>query len=308
MKKATAILTADIHLRDDQPICRTDDYTAAMMGKIAWLCDLQRQHRCPILDAGDLFERAKPSHWLLQWAIQNLPRCEDGTPAITSVAGNHDLPNHSLDLFEKSGIGVLHAAGVIDILREHWQMGTRCSLYPFPWSVPPVPAQPRDRGEFGRRVAIAHIMTYTGRRPFPGCKDPGAPTLLQKLEGYDLVLTGHNHKPFVVEHEGRLLVNPGSLMRDKADQIDHEPRVYLWYAEDNTVEPVFVPIERDVITRGHIDRVQDRDDRLDTFVEHLNGDFEISLSYEKNLENFFSENPDIRPSVRDLVWGAVKGE
>ena len=84
--KPTAILTGDIHLRDDQPVCRTDEYFAAQHRKIKWLRELQEKHDCPVFDAGDLFSRSKPSHFLLQWAIQELPE------RFHTIPGNHDLP------------------------------------------------------------------------------------------------------------------------------------------------------------------------------------------------------------------------
>ena len=113
--------------------------------------------------------------------------------------------------------------------------------------------------------------------------------------------------PFVIEDEGRLLVNPGSLMRTTAAQIDHKPRVYLYYAEDNTVEPIFIPIAEGCITREHIDITEHRDGRIDAFISRLSDEVEIGLSFEHNLESHFSKNR-IRQSVQDLVWSAVKGE
>lgn len=299
--KPTAILTGDIHLRDDQPICRTDDFFAAQAKKLAWLRDLQRKHDCPILDAGDVFAKAKPSHFLLQWAIQEMP------DHFHTIPGNHDLPSHNLELLDKSGLGVLDAAGAVSIHLEPWHEAGVADIYPFPWGVELKPVATVRRRGVAPKVAICHIMTYSGESPWPGCQDMDALSLLKYMEGFALVLTGHNHKPFVAEHEGRLLVNPGSLMRSSSDQADHKPRVYLWYAEDNHVEPVFVPIEEGVVSREHIEVVENRDERIDAFVSRLSGDFEISLSFERNLEEFFSKNR-IRQGVKDIVWDAVRGE
>jgi predicted phosphodiesterase len=297
--KPTAILTGDIHLRDDQPVCRTDEYFAAQHRKIKWLRELQEKHDCPVFDAGDLFSRSKPSHFLLQWAIQELPE------RFHTIPGNHDLPSHNLELLDKSGLGVLRAAGAATVHLEPWHEAGVADVYPFPWGMEPVPAPRRRSSEC--RIAICHIMTYQGDSPWPGCQDPDALSLLKRLTGYDLVLTGHNHKPFVVEHERRLLVNPGSLMRSTSDQADHKPRVYLWYADDNHVEPVFVPIEEGVVSREHIEVVENRDERIDAFVSRLSGDWEVSLSFERNLEEFFGKNR-VRQGVKDLVWESVRGE
>ena len=55
-KTPSAILTADIHLRDDIPICRTDDYWRSMWQKVKFISKLQKQYQVPVLDAGDLFQ------------------------------------------------------------------------------------------------------------------------------------------------------------------------------------------------------------------------------------------------------------
>lgn len=301
MKNPTAIITGDIHLRDDQPVCRTDDYFQAQAQKIKWLLNLQEEHGCPILDAGDLFAKSKPSHYLVQWAINNLPYSD-----MYTVPGNHDLPSHNLELLDKSGLGVLVAAQAIQVIMGRKILSKNFVVDGFPWGKEPKGLQGDGRGELPH-VALCHVMTFDGESPWPGCKDLSATKLLRRMSGYDLVITGHNHKAFVVQRQGRLLVNPGSLMRSNAEQADFKPRVYLWYAEDNTVEPIYVPIEEDVVSREHLDVVKDKDERIDAFVTKLSGDFDVSLSFEKNLEQFFSTNR-IRSSVKDLVWESVKGE
>lgn len=304
MKKVTCIITADLHLREDQPVCRMDNFFAAQTRKLKWLSELQHKHNCPILDAGDLFHHWKPSPALLRYAINNLP---DG---VVTIPGNHDLPNHSMELYEKSGLAVLEASEKVKVLfKEDYNLPVAyVKIVPFPWGTPIIPFfETLNHLSADRMIAFCHVMTYQGRKPFPECKDPGAGALLRNTTGYDLIITGHNHMPFVIEDEGRLLVNPGSLMRTTAAQVDYKPRVYLYYAEDNTVEPVFVPIEEGVITREHIDVTEHRDGRIDAFISRLSDEIETGLSFEHNLESYFLKNR-IRQNTKDLVWAAVKGE
>ena len=303
MRQASAILTGDIHLREDTPTCRTDDFFAAQEKKIEFLYELQKEHNCEILDAGDLFHKYKSSPFLLKWAIENMPD-------IVTVPGNHDLPAHNLDDIHKSDLGVLYAAGVATVLAPEYDesphiCGLRRKTYEvwgFPWGKKIKP----PTGNFGhRKVALNHVLTYTGRRLWPGMKADGATKILKANPDYDLIVTGHNHLPFAIEYEGRWLVNPGSLTRQTADQIDHKPRVYLWYEEDNTVEPVYLPVEKDVISREHIDKKNERDERIESFIARLNDDMEVGLSFESNLEKFFETNK-VHPGVRKKVWEAVE--
>jgi DNA repair exonuclease SbcCD nuclease subunit len=156
-------------------------------------------------------------------------------------------------------------------------------------------------------VWLWHVMTWDscGKRPWPGCTDLSAQEILSKWY-FTTLVTGHNHKSFVVEQDGRLLVNPGSLTRQKADQIDHKPCVYLWYSKTNTVEPVYLPIEEDVISREHIAGKEERDERIAAFVSRLSEDYEVSLSFMDNLERFAQEN-EITEPIMQLVRSALEG-
>ena len=288
----TAILTGDIHLRSDTPVCRTDDFNAAQWMKIMWLADLQRKYGCLIIDSGDLSDSWKLTPWAEVQAIRLMPR------EFYTIPGNHDLPNHNLSMLDKSSLAVLMAAGIVNCCLKPRDFDN-FTLYPFPWGSKLEPCV-AERNKRIKRVAVCHTMTYQGKSPWPGCKDLDAETLLDKMEGYDLVLTGHNHKPFVVKKDGRLLVNPGSLMRMDASQIDYEPCVWLWFAETNEVEPVYAPIEKNVISREHLDKKRDKDKRLEAYVEKLDGDYDISRKFGDNLEAFFSKN-EIPVAVRDIV-------
>lgn len=301
MKKPTAILCGDTHLREDTPICRIDDFFAAQTRKLNWLQEIRKEYGCPVLNSGDLFHHWKPSPFLLQYALRNLP------DNMIVIPGNHDLPAHSLESYNKCGLGVLEEAGKVDVLTAPTLDKTMSiGLHPFPWGTSPEPMNTLRKGTVPH-VAMIHIFTYVGRSPWPGCTAPGANTLLNKMAGYDLVLSGDNHKPFVIEDKGRLLVNPGSMMRTTSDQAEHKPRVYLWYAEDNSVEPLYFPIEEGVVTRGHIEAVENRDERMEAFIERLDGEFEIGLGFENNLSKFFASNR-VRSGVQKAVWSAVKGE
>ncbi len=297
--KPTAIITSDIGLQEGQPICRLDDYWAAQGYKLAWLKALQEEYDVPILDAGDLFEHWKPSPYLLKWALENLP---DG---IITIPGNHDLPAHNLDLYEKSGLAVLEAAGKIEVLKQDdvKDMNHEVFVYSFPWGMETTGLSESRRPDVCH-VALVHTMTYIGRS-YPGCKDPGALQLLKKMEGFDLIIVGHNHQHFMVNYKDRKLISPGSLTRTTADQIDYQPNVFLWYADTNDIVPVPVPIEKGVISREHIDSAAQKDERIEAFVSRLSDEMEIGLSFEQNLENYFSTHRS-RQGVKDIVWGAVR--
>ncbi len=286
--KADAILTGDFHLLENNPVCRLDDLTETQWGKLDFISDLQKKHDCPVIHSGDLYDYWKPSPMLLSKTIEHLPN------KFWTIYGNHDLPQHNLDLSYKCGLYTLEKAGKIQ--------GISCmggwGLSPKFWKGYEIP-------EFKNRTFFVwHVMTYQGELPYPGCEDTDAKKLLKKYPQYDLIVTGHNHKPFVETYEGRLLVNPGSIFRLSADQIDHKPRVYLWYAETNTVTPVYIPIEKNVISREHLEIKKERDERIDAFISTLNTNWKARTSFEDNIEIFKKKNK-VRESVMKIIYESL---
>lgn len=285
--RPTAILTGDWHLRETQPIARTDDFWEAQWDKVQQIKELQEKYDCPVWMAGDLFHHWKPSPYLLTETISRLPA------RMNVVAGNHDLPQHNMDLLHKSGLQTLVKAGAVTLLE-----GTHWGEEPFHGTFL-IPSVTHDKV-----IAVWHVMTYVGEKPWPGCTDLNARQILEKYPQFALILTGHNHKTFVKEIDGRLLVNPGSLTRQTTDQINHKPCVFLWYAEDNTVKQVFLKIKPGVISREHLERAEKRDARITAFVERLTGSWKSTVSFEDNLERF-RQNNQVRSSVMDIVYKSI---
>lgn len=296
--KANAILTADWHLRSDVPVCRTDDFFKEMEGKIDFILALAKEHGCPILVAGDLGDKPQWRNWLLEWAINKFKGYE-----IICIPGQHDLPNHRLDLSEKSGVGVLHAAEAAVLLgprnlQSDWEFdGFWLDAFPYGENIHHV--KPLNKSK--PQMAMTHEMIIENRPLFPDQEAPKAHQILKKFPEYDLILSGDNHNPFTAEHQGRKLVNPGSLMRSKADQEGHRPRVYLWHVKANEVEKVYLPIKSNVISRAHVEIAQNRENRNEAFIRRVNDMEDIELSFEKNLENYFEKYRTEKP-IKNKVW------
>lgn len=285
MKKPDLILTSDWHLRETKPVARTDDFENEQWRKLVWIGDLSEEWKCPVICGGDLFHHWKPSPELLTKTIMHLPR------RFATIYGNHDLPEHSLAQALQSGVHTLFVGQHLDIPNNGVHWGLTPSNYSYMMS--------------GRSVLVWHVLTYQGKDlPFPGCKALSAKQILKKYPEYDLILTGDNHKTFVEEYEGRLLVNPGSIFRMTAAQIDHKPCVFLWYAQTNTVKQVFIPIAKDVISREHIDEKEIIEKRIDAFISSLDNDFEAAMDFETNLQMFFDQN-NVRGKIKQIILNSL---
>jgi hypothetical protein len=272
-----------------------DNFMETQTRKLKWLSDLQEKYDCPILCGGDLFNYHKPSPWLLSYALRNLP---DG---IISTVGQHDLPAHSLDNIDKSGIQVLKDAGKITLITSDSVYKKPMAIVPFPWG-----KELRGTTVTGQyKVALIHYGVYESVPHYPGAELSGgtAKSVMNKMKGFDLIISGDNHLSFACKSGDQVLCNPGSFMRVTAAQIDHKPSVYLWYAETNEVERVYIPIETGVISREHIEQDTEKDIRLDAFISQLRPSTEITVNFKQNITQHIAMHK-VSKSVSDLVWSS----
>ena len=295
MKNPTAILMSDVHIRESTPECRTDDFLATFERKLNFVKDLQKKHdNIPLLIAGDLFHHWKNSPFLLSWALRNLP------DNIITIPGQHDLQAHSLENVDKSSIKVLEEAGKLTLLIRDsiYRKALTSAVVGFPWGI-----QLEGTTISGEhKIALIHYLVYKGKEPFPGASEKGGTgkQIIKKMPGFDLIVSGDNHQTFVERVGDQLLVNPGSFMRTTAAQIDHKPCVFLWRASDNEIEQVFLPIEKNVISREHIDLENEKDERIESFVSRLKDNVEITLSFKSNLDRFVNKNK-VREGIQNII-------
>ena len=296
--KVDAILTADWHIRSTVPVCRIDKYLETMFSKIGWVSDLQVKYDCPVYHAGDLFHKWEPGSFILGKLINKMP------DQFYTVPGNHDLPQHNIELLEKSGLTVLSEARKIIVINNENKINRKNNLDTYIYGASYGSKLPEMKG---LDVLICHEMIY--QQPEHWQKENGSQAMafLKKHKGYQLIVTGHNHKPFTAEYKGRLLVNPGSLMRMTADQKDYKPRVYLWNKESNTIKIEYIPIDSKAVETVYLEKTKERDERMESFIDRLQSSKEVGLSFEKNLENYLANNR-VRSSVKDVINECIGGE
>ena len=276
-----AILTADWHLRDSIPLCRVDDFWEAQWRNVKFIDELQQKYNCPVLHAGDLFHHWKPSPYLLSEAIARIP------DEFYTVWGNHDLPYHRMENFKKSGVFTLYRADVVDT-----QFGCHYGIKPKVASSMPIGS---------KEALIWHKFVYKSKKPFPDAKDKDeAYSILGRgdLSRFDLIVTGDNHQNFVAQRDGKLLVNPGPLTRQTI--VDPMPAVYLYDSQEHEVEELKIPCDPDAVSAEHTEMAKESKKLVSAFVERLNQDWEVELSFESNMKRFH-ENNDIPTGVRDIV-------
>lgn len=263
---------------------------AAQRRKLTYILDTMPEG-VPWLDAGDLFHSWKSAPETEILLLNLLYGVQ-----FHSIPGNHELPYHNADRLMQSSFSVLCAAEIID----------NAQFTAVPCAVPKGFYSGESLRIGGLQIAIMHGMVWEDKPPLPGMEGCSAVEILREYPQYDVILTGHNHKTFVVEHEDRILVNPGSLMRSAIDQVDHRPCFFILY-DDRSVEPVYIPVDDDVFADDVYQRQEAHADRLQAFLERVQDTEGFSASFEDNLEIYCQRN-GVKAGVREEISRALEGK
>lgn len=294
--KPIAVLCSDIHLSLTQPACRADkNWLDTQAHYLKQVQDLAGENGL-VFCAGDVFHQWNPPAELINFAIQNLPAL------VISVPGQHDLPNHRIEEVHRSGYGVLaECSRVYDLTSDG---DFNCPKTPngmtvrgFGWNQPV--EGPDDNTQDFHRVAVIHRYCWTKGHSFPGAPESGNVKSYRKaLRGYTLAVFGDNHSHFIADLDDCKVVNCGTLIRRRADEIEYQPSVGLLY-EDGTVKRHKLDTS---IDRFH-ENAKEREEtplNMQDFLRQLEGLGEHGLDFREAVMRELKSG-DIDPKVREII-------
>jgi len=260
--------------------------------------------------AGDFFHKAKPPLKLIKWVVDKLIDF-DVVPII--IPGQHDLPYHSIEYLNESGIGLLAAIGLVDVVTSWdgpYKIGKTVIIGHHFGDSPDSSEHFCEtyKNDFDRDDVLMlvwhHLVIKKGEELWPGQKAVVAGKLLREHPEFKFIITGDNHRTFIESfYKHRKLINCGSMMRMTIDQKDHTPSVFGIVDNEHIVE-YKLPIESDVFDLDFGVKHVQLDERIHSFISHLMADYEVSISYEKNLEQLFSTKK-ISPAVKEIIRGCL---
>ena len=264
-----ALVVSDTHLSTAPPTLHADnpDWFGHISRNFEWLFDRANEFNVPILIAGDVFDKAVNDSKLLSFVISLFNRSPQ---PIYTVAGNHDLPFHSIDRIEESGYAVLLKAGVIIDCSEtqnyrrngisvqvhgyHWLKPLHSTIYQNPDAV---------------QVALVHRMITDGTAGwYPGCEPHAINAVMREFKHFfHYAVFGDNHAPFVssynqsAQHMGVFagsdrkiqILNPGSFMRRTRGELELSTRAYVLQSRTAVKLNVPTDIARNGELRGNVD-------------------------------------------------------
>lgn len=294
--KARAIFCSDIHLSHKAPGFRSlePDWYQAMRRPLRELTRLAKRLEVPVICAGDIFDRWMVPPELINFAIQEFPKCY-------AVPGQHDLPNHVYEDIERSAYWTLVEAGVV----QHIEKGTPTrtdylELHGFPWGSDPSPCTSKERET---KIAVVHKYCWTGQYKYPQApkeNEVGNYT----LAGYDAAVFGDNHIGWI---KGTIC-NCGGFYRRTSADLNRQPFVGVLMS-DGTIKRHLLDTSDDVYSKETEASVAETGSiELAQFTEGLLGlKSTKDLDFGVVLQRYCKTN-NIEPDVVKLISNAVEEE
>ena len=267
------ILTADWHLRTDVPICRKEteeEWYQQQALILSFISRMANEHKAKLCIVGDIFHRAKSENKLVNLLLSNV-QVKQG---IYAIAGNHDLPEHSWMNAGDSSFGTLWLSHKIELLEEIGSANNFNQLF-------------RGKNE---ELVFTHQLVLDDKAKLSRIK--GAKTPQQMMDEFPkakLICTGDGHSTIIYKKKDRLLINPGSITRQTADQKDHKPAIFFIDTEDfESLERIELP-DHGEVSDEHRRKAEEKEERISAFVEKIAKTKNVSMDFEQNVKNAIAE-------------------
>jgi len=303
----------DVHLADRPPQSRVDNWTDAVLDKIAQVGEIAKQvNAMAVLDGGDYFHVKSPSrnsHEL----VGKTARVHNKYPCpVYATIGNHDCKYGSSEFLSEGPLGVLFDTGVFKPLyNEHEAVfvnnGVKVRVVGIPYHGTQYDIGRLSslvKGDEDYLVAVAHCLASAqGGSMFENEDIFKYSDLIDFAP--DVYAFGHWHKDQgVVEiAPGKWVINTGSLSRGSiAQDEDRIPKcVHLQfdkYGFSYKEFPLKVKLYADVFDHAGRERQTARSEAMEVFAGHL----KESLMFREEtvpVEDLIRALPDIPDEVKE---------
>ena len=275
------IVCADLHLRLDVPICRNETEEEWFQLQRKTLHALKGED--DILIAGDIFHRPVSSPKLVNLFLSMMRGQE-----VFTMPGNHDLQARNPDLTGTSYGTVEHFC---------YSLTSRWGLVPY--------GETKVEGGANMDILFMHrYVVESSSDIISGMDAIAAHDLLALYPDYKIIVAGDNHSGFIYEEKGRKVLVPGAMTRQTADAIDKLPKMYYIDSALN-ITPILLPDVGNMVSREHLDKLNEKEERITAFVEALKERKEITLDFEENVEAALRANKlkeETVKMVKELVY------
>jgi len=292
----------DVHITDKRPKNRTDkDYLNSLYRKIEW-ARVEPLKECEyIIMPGDIFDSFKASDFLKQFAIPLFLKMK-----VLAIYGQHDLRFHNSNKMN-TPLRVLEVAKAVTVLNgKPLEVCPGVEIYGCNWGE----EIPKIVDPEALNILVIHLMVIKDEKLWSAQEGHSMAKILLRTSGFDLIISGDNHQRFTSNYKDKALINMGSLMRSKIDQVDHKPAVAVFDTETKKVEVIDIPVKpiNEIFRIEEAQKEADRSEQLESFIEGLESTEEIEgLDFKANVEEWIKDNKEEQdPEIIKIMEEALE--
>ncbi len=314
MTEFTIITANDIHISDNGPRSRVDNFKETVLGKIAQMrMAASKLNADAVIIAGDLFNLKNPARNSHNLNIELIEVFKQFSCPIYMIEGNHDLTGNRLESIDDQPLGVLFKDETLIQLRNEIleKDGVKISLVGVPYEegLDLETLEIPEKGDCVCQVCAMHL--YAGLK--------GGMLFKDRLYGYDelekfspdIFVLGHYHiDQGIHEQNGKYFINIGSFTRGTLsdEDIDHNPQIgYIKIAVDEgevtyALRSINLKVKPSSEVFDLVKREQEKQENkeIELFVEKLASEVveETATDKEKSINDLI-DSMSIVKEVRD---------
>jgi DNA repair exonuclease SbcCD nuclease subunit len=270
------VAIGDVHLCEKPPVCRKDtDFMATQLGKLRQIVTVAKEKDAILVIAGDLYDKWDIGFELIHNVNEIL-----GELDVWFVAGNHDLPYHSMDKYKSSPMVLTKGRLLSGTL---W-----CSsIKGYSYGETIIPSQ--------HQMLVQHRMVYL-TDPVHGydANTYDVKWLFNQPEYTDVsvVITGDNHKAFEYWRDDRhVWINTGPIVRTSVTERDYEPSCWFIDTDNITVERIKLKVNTEAVDRTEMYIKQTKDTFVSEFAAQLKQQVSFQLDFKKSVDLLLVDKP-----------------
>ena len=302
-KRVIALAVSDLHLSHRPPIARSSEksWYGVMERYTDQLWTLKNKHNCPVLVAGDLFDHWNEPAELTNFIIKIL-RPFDGD--IYAIHGQHDTPFHRGQDLHRSAFWTLVESEIVKYLTESEWLRGNLHVKGFSWGTPLTKNTEKEKDRVS--VAVIHHYVWRDGHSHPGAKEEDhVENVRKQLQEFDVVVSGDNHSPFISNSKLPVMLNCGTFLRRKSDEIKYCPQVGLIH-DDGSVSPHYLDTSEDVFLRtSELAKIIKEGVDVSQFLEELNQLGDKAINFREAVEECL-RSKEIREEVATIVLKAME--
>lgn len=241
---------------------------ATQLAKLRQIVTVAKERDAILVIAGDLYDE-----WDIGFKLIHEVNAILGDLDIWFVAGNHDLPYHSMDRFVSSPL-VLTKGRLL--------VGHLCcsSIRGYSYGETITPAQ--------HQMLVQHRMVYL-TDPVKGYEantyDVKWLFTQPEYKDVNVVITGDNHKAFEYWRDDRhVWINTGPIVRTSVTERDYEPSCWFIDTDAMSVERIKLKVDTEAVDRTEMYIKQTKDSFVSTFAEQLQQQVSFQLDFKKSVD------------------------